>query len=196
MIFSKKEYSDKIDFAVFPSLQGGPHNNVIAAVAIALGEAREPEFNEYIINVKKNSKKLAEELIRRGYKLSTGGTDNHLMLIDLRDKKITGSKVEYILEKVNISVNKNAIIGDKSALSPGGIRVGTCAMTTRGIDSDDCVKIAELIDRAIQVGISIQEGSPKLTDFKNKVDGHLIEENSTLLQLNQEVLQFTKRLRF
>ena len=100
MIFSKKELSDKIDFAVFPSLQGGPHNNVISAVAVALGEAKEPEFNEYIINVKENSKKLAEELINRGYKLSTGGTENHLMLIDLRDKNITGSKVEYILEKV------------------------------------------------------------------------------------------------
>ena len=196
MIFSKKEISDKIDFAVFPSLQGGPHNNVIAAVAVALGEAKEPEFNEYIINVKENSKKLAEELMGRGYKLSTGGTENHLMLIDLRDKNITGSKVEYILEKVNISVNKNAIIGDKSALSPGGIRIGTCAMTTRGITSCDCVKIAEFIDRAIQTGITLQEGSPKLIDFKNKVDANLLENNSTLEKLNNEVLQFTERLRF
>ena len=132
----------------------------------------------------------------RGYKLSTGGTENHLMLIDLRDKNITGSKVEYILEKVNISVNKNAIIGDKSALSPGGIRIGTCAMTTRGIGSDDCVKIAELIDRAIQSAITLQEGSPKLIDFKNKVNADLLENNSTLVQLNNEVLQFTERLRF
>ena len=94
MIFSKKELSDKIDFAVFPSLQGGPHNNVIAAVAVALKEASTPEFYEYINNVKVNSKILAETFIKLGYKLSTGGTENHLILIDLRNKGITGSKAE------------------------------------------------------------------------------------------------------
>ena len=113
MIFSKVELSGKIDFAVFMSLQGGHHNNVIAAVAVALKEANTPDFYEYIHNVKLNSKTLAENLIQLGYKLSTGGTENHLILIDLRNKGITGSKAEYILEKVNISVNKNAIVGDK-----------------------------------------------------------------------------------
>ena len=118
------------------------------------------------------------------------------MLIDLRYKNITGSKVEYILEKVNISVNKNAIIGDKSALSPGGIRIGTCAMTTRGIGPDDCVKIADFIDRAITTGIILQEGSPKLIDFKNKVNASLLENESSLIKIRNEVSQFTERLRF
>ena len=107
---------------------------------MALKEAMDPSFNEYILNVLDNSKVLASHMIEKGYKLSTGGTENHLMLIDLRDKKITGSKVEYILEKVNISVNKNAIVGDKSALSPGGIRIGLCAMTTRGVEREMIVK--------------------------------------------------------
>ncbi len=123
MIFCKKEFEDKIDFAVFPSLQGGPHNNVISAVAVALKEASTLEFQQYILNVKENAQKVGEALRSYGYKLSTGGTDNHLLLLDLRDKGITGSKVEYILEKVNISVNKNTLKGDKSALSPGGIRI-------------------------------------------------------------------------
>jgi glycine hydroxymethyltransferase len=196
MIFCKKDLSEKIDFAVFPSLQGGPHNNVIAAVAVALREAMEPNFNEYILNVLDNSKALASHMIEKGYTLSTGGTENHLMLIDLRDKKFTGSKAEYILEKVNISVNKNAIIGDKSALSPGGIRIGLCAMTTRGIGRNDCQKIAEFIDRAIIVGLSLQEGTPKLIDFKNKVDEELLKNDSLLQELSEDVIKFTERLEF
>ena len=135
-------------------------------------------------------------MIEKGYTLSTGGTENHLMLIDLRDKKFTGSKAEYILEKVNISVNKNAIIGDKSALSPGGIRIGLCAMTTRGIGRNDCQKIAEFIDRAINVGLSLQEGSPKLIDFKNKVDEELLKNDSLLQELSEDVIKFTERLQF
>ena len=196
MIFSKKELSDKIDFAVFPSLQGGPHNNVIAAVAVALREAMDPSFNEYILNVLDNSKALASFMIEKGYKLSTDGTENHLLLIDLRDKKITGSKVEYILEKVNISVNKNAIVGDKSALSPGGIRIGLCAMTTRGIRRNDCQKIADFIHRAITVAIDLQEGSPKLIAFKNRVNDELLKEESLLKKLREDVKNFTETLNF
>ena len=196
MIFSKKELSDKIDFAVFPSLQGGPHNNVIAAVAVALREAMDPSFNEYILNVLDNSKALASCMIEKGYKLSTDGTENHLLLIDLRDKNITGSKVEYILEKVNISVNKNAIVGDKSALSPGGIRIGLCAMTTRGIRRNDCQKIADFIHRAITVAIDLQEGSPKLIAFKNRVNDELLKEESLLQKLRDDVKDFTETLSF
>ena len=106
MIFSKKEFSEQIDFAVFPSLQGGPHNNVISAVAVALKEANTNDFHDYITNVKNNAKKLGEELRNLNYKLSTDGTDNHLILINLRNKNITGSKVEYLFEKIGISVNK------------------------------------------------------------------------------------------
>ena len=155
MIFSKKEFSEQIDFAVFPSLQGGPHNNVISAVAVALKEANTNDFHDYITNVKNNAKKLGEELRNLNYKLSTDGTDNHLILINLRNKNITGSKVEYLFEKIGISVNKNTIVGDKSALSPSGIRIGVCALTTRGLKDYDCPRLAELIHKGIELALKI-----------------------------------------
>ena len=192
MIFCKTQYTEKIDSAVFPSLQGGPHNNVIAAVAVALKEASQPDFKEYINNVKSNAKLLAKDLIDNGYKLSTGGTDNHLILVDLRDKGITGSKAEYILEKVGISVNKNAVIGDKSALSPGGIRIGLCAMTTRGLKGNDIITLSNLIRRTIELGIELQEDCIKLVDFKKKLD----EEKDKLFEIRKDVIEFSKEFVF
>ena len=194
MIFSRKGLSDKIDFAVFPSLQGGPHNNVISAVAVALKEASEPEFNEYILNVKKNAKKLGDELMNFGYQLSTNGTDNHLLLLNLRNQGITGSKMEYLLEKMNISVNKNTIIGDKSALSPSGIRIGLCAMTTRGLTEKDCECLADLIHRSIELGKNID--AKKLVDFKDKVDSHFKEENKEFIQLKEDIILFSSQFSF
>ena len=196
LIFSKLELSNKIDFAVFPSLQGGPHNNVIAAVAVALKEADSKDFHDYINNVKENANTLASTLINYNYKLSTNGTDNHLILIDLRDKNITGSKIEYILEKINISVNKNTLLGDKSALAPGGIRIGLCAMTTRGINKQDCITIADIIHSTIQFAISIQKDTKKLIDFKNLVNHHLSKEDSQLSLLKKKVKSLTKNLDF
>ena len=192
MIFCKKQYTEKIDSAVFPSLQGGPHNNVIAAVAVALKEASQPDFKEYINNVKSNAKLLAKDLIDNGYKLSTDGTDNHLILVDLRDKGITGSKAEYILEKVGISVNKNAVIGDKSALSPGGIRIGLCAMTTRGLKENDIITLSNLIRRTIELGIDLQKDCIKLVDFKKKLD----EEKNQLFEIRKDVIEFSKEFVF
>jgi glycine hydroxymethyltransferase len=203
IIFCKQELSDKIDFAVFPSLQGGPHNNVISAVAVALGEALDPNFNDYIIDVKKNAKELSEELQTLGYTLATGGTDNHLLLLDLRDKGITGSKVEYILEKVEISVNKNTLKGDKSAISPGGIRIGMCAMTTRGLKVHDCKGLAELIHRTIEIGRRIE--CKKLIDFKSiinrLIDGDINDDKEKELSFNikdikQDVYVFSKQFNF
>ena len=222
IIFSKKHLSDKIDFAVFPSLQGGPHNNVISAVAVALKEATTDDFYKYISNVKENTKELARVLMDYGYKLCTDGTDNHLILMDLRNKKITGSKIEYILEKINISVNKNTIIGDKNAFSPGGIRIGLCAMTTRGIRKKDCFELARLINDTIQCAINLQEeglqamrhhrydpaeqgGTPRLEAsgrrmdinlFKEKVDTELQNSQGKLSSLKEDVYQFTKGLSF
>ena len=190
MIFSKKHLSDKIDFAVFPSLQGGPHNNVIAAVAVALEEASTPEFHEYILNVKNNAKLLGKELQNLGYQLCTNGTDNHLLLLNLRNQGITGSKVEYMLEKVNISVNKNTIIGDKSALSPSGIRIGLCAMTTRGLQEKDCQGLANLIHKAITLAKGVQ--CKKLIDFKKYVD----EGNIDFKQLKEDVFEFSSQFSF
>jgi len=194
MIFSRKGLSDKIDFAVFPSLQGGPHNNVIAAVAVALNEASTPEFHEYILNVKNNAKKLGEELVDLGYQLSTNGTDNHLLLLNLRNKGITGSKIEYLLEKVNISVNKNTIIGDKSALSPSGIRIGLCAMTTRGLEEKDCSQLATLIHRAVELGKKIDV--KKLVEFKDKVDAYFEEGNNEYQTLQEDVFEFSSKFSF
>ena len=202
MIFCRKEFSDKIDFSVFPSLQGGPHNNVISAVSVALKEATTNEYKIYIGQVKKNAKELGEKLKELGYKLSTDGTDNHLILVNLRDKGITGSKVECILENVCISVNKNSIIGDKSALSPGGIRIGLCAITTRGLKEFHCQELSKLLDRAITLGRKIKR--KKLVDFKKVIIRYLNNEYNEneimdvveLQQIKKDVIQFSEQFPF
>jgi len=201
MIFCKKEFSEKIDFAVFPSLQGGPHNNVISAVAVALKEANTPEFTEYIIQVKNNAKELSKKLMKLGYKIQTDGTDNHLLLINLRNKSITGSKIEYILEKVNISVNKNAIKGDKSALSPYGIRIGLCAMTTRGLKEEHCKEVANLIHEAIIIACKIDSlnDNKKLVEFKKVLNNYFLNEfeerniTEELIILKNKILNFSQQ---
>jgi glycine hydroxymethyltransferase len=140
IIFARKDggLMEKIDTAVFPMLQGGPHENVIGALAAQLLQASKPEFKEYIVQVKKNAKAMADELIKLGNQLVTGGTENHLMLLNVRDKGLTGSKLEKTCDAIHITLNKNTIIGDKSAVTPGGVRIGTCAVTTRGYNEDDC----------------------------------------------------------
>jgi glycine hydroxymethyltransferase len=177
MIFAKKEYMNAINSSVFPGTQGGPHQHQIAAVAHQLLEAQTPEFKEYMIRVRSNARLLASELQKYGYKICTNGTDNHIVLVDLRNKNITGSKVEYICELVNISINKNSVYGDVSPLSPGGIRLGTSAMTTRGFNEDDIKKFANLLDGLIRKAISIQEKSgKKMVDFKK-----YIHSNETIM---------------
>lgn len=162
IIFFKKEFEQLINEAVFPGLQGGPHENQIAAVATQLREVHTPEFKEYIKQVRVNARTLAKALESRDFKIVTGGTDNHLMLVDLRNKGISGGKAEKILEFVGISVNKNTIPGDVSALNPSGIRIGTPAITTRGLKDTDMLYLAEIIDGIIKVGSQIQtENNPK-----------------------------------
>jgi glycine hydroxymethyltransferase len=157
MIFSKKEMMDKIDSAVFPSLQGGPHNHQIGALAVALKEANTPEFIAYTQSILSNSQALAKGLNKRGHVLATGGTDNHLMLWDVRSSLgLTGSKVEKVLEMASITTNKNSIPGDTSALNPGGVRLGTAALTTRGLDESDFDKVAEFLDRGGKLAQQIQ----------------------------------------
>ncbi len=174
IIFFKKCLEDKINFAVFPSLQGGPHNNQIGAVATQLLEVDTPEFKEYSRRVIDNAKSLAIALIDYGYTLSTGGTDNHLVLVDLKPLGITGSKVEKLCDVVNISLNKNSVPGDTSALSPGGIRIGTPAMTSRGMNYDDFKHVAMLINRAIQLALKIQKesGLTKLDAYVKAFDNY------------------------
>jgi len=180
---------EAVNFAVFPSLQGGPHENVIAGIAVALKEAMEPSFTEYIRDVKKNAAKLGSELTGKGYTLITGGTDNHLVLWDLRPQGLTGSKVEKVLEFSSISANKNAVYGDTSALAPGGIRLGTPALTSRGFKEQDMVKIAEFLDRGVKLAVDIQSKSGKLMkDFAPAV-----ETSEDVKKLRHDVEEFASQ---
>ena len=145
-----KKMSSLLDLAIFPGNQGGPLEHVIAAKAIAFEEALQDDFMYYILNVKKNAQLMANELIKKGYNIISNGTDNHMMLIDLRNKGIDGKSAEYALGVANITVNKNMVpFDDKSPFITSGIRVGTAAVTTRGLDTDDMVKIVNFIDEAI-----------------------------------------------
>eukprot|EP00560_Eucampia_antarctica_P007900 CAMPEP_0197825674 /NCGR_PEP_ID=MMETSP1437-20131217/2720_1 /TAXON_ID=49252 ORGANISM="Eucampia antarctica, Strain CCMP1452" /NCGR_SAMPLE_ID=MMETSP1437 /ASSEMBLY_ACC=CAM_ASM_001096 /LENGTH=559 /DNA_ID=CAMNT_0043425779 /DNA_START=35 /DNA_END=1714 /DNA_ORIENTATION=- len=158
MIFAKKELMDQVDAAVFPSLQGGPHNHQIGALAVALKEADTPQFTAYVKSILSNSQALAQGLIQRGHILATGGTDNHLMLWDVRSSLgLTGSKVEKLLEMVSITTNKNSIPGDTSALNPGGVRIGTPALTTRGLDETDFDKVADFLDQGGRLAKHVQD---------------------------------------
>merc|ERR1711941_220621 len=189
MIFFK--YTDKlpdikerIDMAVFPALQGGPHNHQIGALAAQLLEVNTPEFVEYSKNVVTNARILAETLKEKGHKLASDGTDNHLVLWDLRPHGLTGSKVEKVCEAASISLNRNAVHGDASALSPGGVRIGTPAMTTRGCTTDDFKKIGEFLDRCCQVALAVQKShGKKLVDFEKGLG----DDNKDLVQLRTEV---------
>ncbi|MCH7760281.1 serine hydroxymethyltransferase [candidate division TA06 bacterium] len=150
MILCKTEHAKAIDKTVFPQMQGGPLMHVIAAKAVCLKEALEPEFKTYQEQIVKNAKTLAEELIRLGYRLVAGGTDTHLMLVDLRSKNLTGKEAEESLDKAGITVNKNTIPYDpQKPFIASGIRIGTPAVTTRGMKEEEMRKIAGLMDRVL-----------------------------------------------
>jgi len=146
MILCKKAWAQAIDKAVFPGSQGGPLMHVIASKAVALGEALDPSFKTYAENVVKNAKVLADTLIEEGLNIVSGGTDNHLMLVDTRNLDITGKDAEKVLDSIGITVNKNAIPFDPtSPFVTSGIRIGTPAVTSRGMDEQAMVKIAKII---------------------------------------------------
>lgn len=180
LIFYKKEvtiYGEKIELtqkindSVFPGLQGGPHNHIISAVAVALKEANTPEFKQYIIQVKKNAKYLGELFTKNDYNLVTGGTENHLILWDLRSTGISGNKMEKILEYVGISVNKNTILSDKSAFNPNGIRIGLPAVTTRGLKEREMEFLFDVFDECVEISQNIQKNvGKKLKDFIIELD--------------------------
>ena len=163
------ELPQKINKAIFPGLQGGPHENNIAAIAVCLKETSSPSFKKYGKQIIKNSKALAEELLVRGFNLVTGGTDNHLILIDLRNKKISGKEAQIRLEKAGITVNQNTIPFDLNPpFEPSGIRLGTPAITTRGMKEKEMKIIAEWIDKVIVDEKSISKVRQEIKKFCRK----------------------------
>jgi glycine hydroxymethyltransferase len=142
--------SNLLDMGVFPGTQGGPLEHVIAAKAVAFHEALSPEYLAYAQQVQKNAKVMADAFVKRGYDIISGGTDNHLMLIDLRSKNITGKDAENALIRADITINKNMVpFDDKSPFVTSGMRVGTAAITTRGLIESDMERIVEMIDKVL-----------------------------------------------
>ncbi|WP_301834325.1 serine hydroxymethyltransferase [uncultured Veillonella sp.] len=151
MILCKEEYAKAIDKAVFPGIQGGPLMHVIAAKAVALGEALQPEFKVYAEQVIKNAKVLAAELMAKGLTIVSGGTDTHVMLVDVRNTGLTGKEAEHLLDEIGITANKNTIPFDPaSPFVTSGVRLGTPALTTRGLKEDDMKEIADIIATVLQ----------------------------------------------
>jgi glycine hydroxymethyltransferase len=174
MIFFRKDtrgFEDKINMAVFPGLQGGPHVHQVAGVATQLKEVASPAFKVYAAQVRANALALANALMSKGYVLTTGGTVNHLMVWDLRPTGLTGSKMQVVCDACQITLNKNTVPGDVSALTPGGVRIGSPALTTRGLKEADFEQIAEFLHQALLIALEIQNTTGKtLKAFQTAVD--------------------------
>ncbi|CDO71181.1 hypothetical protein BN946_scf184845.g51 [Trametes cinnabarina] len=192
-----QDLEKRVNDAVFPACQGGPHNNTIAGIATALLQACQPTWKAYAKQVIANAATLGQELVARGYKLQTSGTDNHLVLWDLRPLGLTGSKLEKLCDLVGITINKNAVSGDASAQVPGGIRLGTAALTSRDMREEDMKVVADFLHRAVETALVLQKeaGSKLLKDFvrvattpeEGKVGAQQVHE------LKKEVRAFARR---
>ena len=169
---SRQYLPTMIDRAIIPGLQGGPHNHQTTAIAVALKEASQPEFKNYAEQIVKNSKALAEQLLTHGFELITGGTDNHLILIDLTNKNITGKQAENVLNQAGITVNKNTVPHDpRKPFDPSGIRLGTPALTTRGLQESEMREIANLINEVVlhpEDEITIKRVRNQVLEMTNK----------------------------
>ncbi|KAK3113110.1 Serine hydroxymethyltransferase, cytosolic [Teratosphaeriaceae sp. CCFEE 6253] len=178
-----------INFSVFPGHQGGPHNHTITALAVALKQAQTEEFKLYQQQVIKNARQMGKSLQSLGYKLVTDGTDNHMVLLDLKPQALDGARVEAVLEQVNIACNKNTTPGDKSALTPCGIRIGAPAMTSRGMGEEDFDRIAGYVDRCVRLAKTMQTDLPKdankLKDFKSAV--LKLREQGEMKEMKEEI---------
>lgn len=178
LILAKKQYEKDLNAAVFPGMQGGPLMHIIAAKAICFKEALDPSFKVYMTQVVKNAAAMADEFNNMGYNLVSGGTDNHLMLIDLRNKGKTGKIVEKVLDKAHITVNKNMVpFDDQSPFITSGIRVGTPFLTTRGLHEDDVRLVARLMDRVI-MAVKSNEYVPKEGITEANIDSAVLAEVS------------------
>lgn len=189
------ELGSKIDKAVFPGLQGGPHDNQTAAIAVALKEASLPSFKKYGAQIVKNTKTLARELIKYGFNLISGGTDNHLLLVDLTNKKVNGALAAFALEQAGLIVNKNAVPNDPMPpFYPSGIRLGTAAATTRGMKEKQIIKVAYWINKAIDEvrGEELPSNKEKRSEFW-KIFKVKVAKNKKLLQIAKEVKLFCSK---
>lgn len=163
-----------INASVFPGHQGGPHNHTITALAVALHQAQSREFKEYQRTVLLNAKALADRLGNSkekgglGYNIVSGGTDNHLVLVDLKNRGVDGARVERVLELVGVASNKNTVPGDKSAMKPGGLRMGSPAMTTRGFRPEDFTRVAEIVDRAVTITQKLDKTAKEESEAKGR----------------------------
>lgn len=165
-ILCKEKYAKKIDKAIFPGLQGGPLMHIIAAKAVAFGEALKDDFKDYQEQIVKNAKVLSEELMERGFRLVSGGTDNHLVLIDVRNRDLTGKKAEAMLDEIGVTTNKNTIPFDpESPFVTSGLRIGTPAVTTRGMKEAEMREIAEIIDLALNESVDREKVKEKVKNL-------------------------------
>lgn len=199
MIFTRKinNMNIMVNDAVFPAIQGGPHNHQIAGVAFQLGTIinNYDKFKSYIQQVKRNSEYLSKVLIENGYEVMTGGSDCHIVLVSLKSKGITGSKMEKLCEYINISLNKNTVYGDKNPMNPSGIRVGTSAMTTRGMVEKDMEIITDYFNKLVEIGVKIQDKyGRKLVDFNKGFDDP--EFKSELDELKKSVIEYSRTFKF
>ncbi|KAB5526403.1 serine hydroxymethyltransferase [Coniochaeta sp. 2T2.1] len=187
------DLENPINFSVFPGHQGGPHNHTITALSVALKQAASPEFKAYQEQVVANAKALENKFKQLGQKLVSDGTDSHMVLLDLRQFNLDGARVEAVLEQINIACNKNSIPGDKSALTPCGLRIGTPAMTSRGFGVAHFERVAQYIDESIKICKDVQAALPKeankLKDFKFKVASG---EVARINELKQEIIEWCK----
>jgi glycine hydroxymethyltransferase len=166
IIMCKEKFAKQINSAVFPGMQGGPHDHITAAKAVAFGEALKPEFIEYAAQIIKNAQAMAAEFMVRGYRIISGGTDNHLMVIDLNNKGLVGKEAEKVLEKIGVSVSRSTIPNDPNPpMNPSGVRIGTPAVTTRGMKEAEMKLIVEYIDESFMN----KENEVKLDELKQKV---------------------------
>jgi len=183
------DLEDRINQAVFPGLQGGPHNHAIGGVACALLLAQSGDFRQYQTQVVENARRLAAGLTARGYKLVTGGTDNHMVWLDLRGTGLTGAKGELLLETAAIACNKNTVPGDKSALNPSGLRLGTPALTSRGLTEQHFDTVVDFIDKALLLAREVVAVSGvKMVDFRLELAGDKFSGKAA--ELRTQVEQF------
>jgi glycine hydroxymethyltransferase len=169
----REEHAQAVDKAVFPGLQGGPHDHTTAAIAVALEEAARPEFSDYAHAIVANAKALAAELLELGFDLVTGGTDNHLILIDLTSKGVPGKPAAQALDRALIETNYNTVPYDpRKPFDPSGLRIGTASVTTRGMGTDEMVAIARLIDRGVTAARDADEAEiARLADEVRELTG-------------------------